>query len=127
MKILYRLDSIRKCYGSNVALDIEELTIDEGRLYTLTGANGAGKSTLLSVLAFLEPPTSGEIFYAGKRVDRDPGSIEGYRRKVTLLHQSPYLFGGTVYDNVAFCLKARGVQGEALQRRGDKALAGVGL
>lgn len=127
MRTMYRLNSIRKCYGSNVALDIEELTIAEGRLYTLTGANGAGKSTLLSILAFLEPPTSGEIFYAGKRVDWDPGSMEEYRRKVTLLHQSPYLFGGTVYDNVAFGLKARGVLAEAQQRRVDKALDGVGL
>ena len=53
MKILYRLKSIRKCYGSNVVLDIEELTIGEGRLYALIGANGAGKSTLLNILAFL--------------------------------------------------------------------------
>jgi len=124
---MYRLDSIRKCYGSNVALDIEELTIGEGRLYTLTGPNGAGKSTLLNILAFLSPPTSGEIFYSGVRVDWDHGSVEEYRRKVTLLHQSPYLFGGTVYDNVAFGLKARGIQGEAQRRRVDKALDGVGL
>ena len=124
---MYRLDSIRKCYGSNVALDIEELTIAEGRLYTLTGANGAGKSTLLNILAFLSPPTSGEIFHAGKRVDWNHGSVEEHRRKVTLLHQSPYLFGGTVYDNVAFGLKARGIRGEAQQRRVDKALDGVGL
>ena len=116
------MQSIRKCYGSNIALDIEELTIGEGRLYTLTGANGAGKSTLLSLLAFLAPPTTGEIFYDGKRVDWNHGSVEGHRRKVTLLHQSPYLFGGTVYDNVAFGLKARGIQGEAQQRRVDKAL-----
>ena len=122
MRAMYRLQSIRKCYGSNVALDIEELTIGEGRLYTLTGANGAGKSTLLSLLAFLAPPTTGEIFYDGKRVDWNHGSVEGHRRKVTLLHQSPYLFGGTVYDNVAFGLKARGIQGEAQQRRVDKAL-----
>src|SRR5512140_1234709 len=124
---MYRLNSIRKCYGSNVALDIEELTIAEGRLYMLTGANGAGKSTLLSVLAFLAPPTSGEIFYAGKRVDWDPGSMEKYRRKVTLLHQSPFLFGGTVNDNVAFGLKARGIHGEAQLRRIDKALDDVDL
>jgi tungstate transport system ATP-binding protein len=124
---MYRLNSIRKCYGSNVALDIEELTIAEGRLYTLTGPNGAGKSTLLSILAFLEPPTSGEIFYAGKLVDWYPGPMEEYRRKVTLLHQSPYLFGGTVYDNVAFGMKARGVLAEAQQRRVDKALDDVGL
>ena len=124
---MYRLQSIRKCYGSNVALDIEELTIAEGRLYTLTGANGAGKSTLLSILAFLAPPTSGEIFYAGKRVDWDHGSVEEYRRKVTLLHQSPYLFGGSVRDNVAFGLKVRGIPGEEQRRIVDRALDGVGL
>ena len=124
---MYRLQSIRKCYGSNVALDIEELTIAEGRLYTLTGANGAGKSTLLSILAFLTPPTSGEIFYAGKRVDWSQGSEEEYRRKVTLLHQSPYLFGGSVDDNVAFGLKVRGIRGEEQRRRIDEALDVVGL
>ncbi len=124
---MYRLQSIRKCYGSNVALDIEELTITEGRLYTLTGANGAGKSTLLSILAFLAPPTSGEIFYAGKRVDWDHGSVEEYRRKVTLLHQSPYLFGGSVHDNVAFGLKVRGIPEEEQRRIVDRTLDGVGL
>jgi len=124
---MYRLQSIRKCYGSNVALDIEELTIAGGRLYTLTGANGAGKSTLLSILAFLDPPTSGEIFYAGKRVDRNHGSVEEYRRKVTLLHQSPYLFGGSVHDNVAFGMKVRGIPGEERRRIVDRALEGVGL
>ena len=124
---MYRLQSIRKRYGSNVALDVEELTIAEGRLYTLTGANGAGKSTLLSILAFLTPPTSGEIFYAGNRVDWNHGSVEEYRRKVTLLHQSPYLFGGSVHDNVAFGLKVRGIPGEEHQRIVDRALDGVGL
>jgi tungstate transport system ATP-binding protein len=124
---MYRLQSIRKRYGSNVALDVEELTIAEGRLYTLTGANGAGKSTLLSILAFLAPPTSGEIFYAGKRVDWNHGSVEEYRRKVTLLHQSPYLFGGSVHDNVAFGLKVRGIPGEEQRRIVDRALDGVGL
>jgi len=124
---MYRLHSIRKCYGSNIALDIEDLTIGEGRLYTLTGANGAGKSTLLNILAFLSPPTRGEIFYFGKRVDWNHGSMEEYRRKVTLLHQSPYLLGGTVYDNVAFGLKARGIRGEEQRRRVDKALDTAGL
>jgi len=124
---MYRLQSIRKCYGSNVALDIEELTIAEGHLYTLTGPNGAGKSTLLSILAFLAPPTSGEIFYAGKRVDWNHGAVEEYRRKVTLLHQSPYLFGGSVHDNVAFGLKVRGILGAEQRRIVDRALDGVGL
>jgi tungstate transport system ATP-binding protein len=124
---MYRLESIRKCYGSKVVLDIESLAIVGGRLYTLIGANGAGKSTLLSILAFLSPPTAGEIFYAGRRVEWSRGSVEEQRRKVTLLHQAPYLFGGTVHDNVAFGLKARGVQREEQRRIVEDSLAIVGL
>jgi tungstate transport system ATP-binding protein len=124
---LYRLRSVTKRYGANVAVDIDALTIDSGRLYTLTGANGAGKSTLLGILAFLTPPTTGEIFYAGERIDWKSGIVRKRRRKVTLLHQSPYLFGGTVFRNVAYGLKARGIAGEAERKAVDRALETVGL
>jgi len=124
---LYRLRSVTKRYGSNVAVDIDALTIDSGRLYTLTGANGAGKSTLLGILAFLTPPTSGEIFYAGERIDWKSDMVRMRRRKVTLLHQSPYLFGGTVFRNVVYGLKARGIAGDAALRSVDRALETVGL
>ncbi|MBP2677840.1 MAG: transporter ATP-binding protein [Deltaproteobacteria bacterium] len=127
MKTIYHLHSIRKEYGSTTVLNIEDLTILEGRLYTLFGANGAGKSTLLNILAFLLPPTAGEIYYDGRRVDWSRGSLEEKRKKVTLLHQSPYLFGGTVFANVAFGLKARGIPGEEQRRLVEKALDVVGL
>jgi tungstate transport system ATP-binding protein len=51
----------------------------------------------------------------------------GYRRKVTLLHQSPYLFSGSVHDNVALGLKIRGIRGKEQRRIVDGALDGVGL
>lgn len=127
MTELYRLRSVTKRYGSNVAVDIDALTIDAGRVYTLTGGNGAGKSTLLGILAFLTPPTTGEIFYAGERVDWKGDDGKRRRRKVTLLHQSPYLFGGTVFRNVAYGLKARGIGGEAERTAVDRALEAVGL
>ena len=124
---MYRLHAIRKRYGTKTVLEIDSLTIAAGRLYTLTGPNGAGKSTLLGILAFLSPPTEGEVYYAGERVDWDRGSVENRRRKVTLLHQSPYLFGGTVRANVAFGLKARGIRREEQRRIVDEALDSVGL
>lgn len=127
MTELYRLRSVTMRYGANVAVDIDALTIDAGRLYTLTGANGAGKSTLLGILAFLTPPTTGEIFYAGERVDWKSDNLMRRRRKVTLLHQSPYLFGGTVFRNVAYGLKARGIAGEAERKAVGRALETVGL
>jgi tungstate transport system ATP-binding protein len=124
---LYRLRSVTRRYGSNVAVDIDSLTIDAGRLYTLTGGNGAGKSTLLGILAFLLPPTTGEIFYAGERIDWKSDIVRVRRRKITLLHQSPYLFGGTVFRNVAYGLSARGIAGEAERKAVDRALETVGL
>jgi tungstate transport system ATP-binding protein len=124
---LYRLRSVTRRYGSNVAVDIDSLTIEAGRLYTLTGGNGAGKSTLLGILAFLTPPTSGEIVYAGERIDWKSDTVRRMRRKVTLLHQSPYLFGGTVFRNVAYGLSARGIAGEAERMAVDRALESVGL
>ena len=127
MTELYRLRSVTKRYGLNVAVAIDALTIDAGRLYTLTGANGAGKSTLLGILAFLTPPTTGEIFYAGERIDWKGDIVARRRRKVTLLHQSPYLFGGTVFRNVAYGLKARGIAGDAALRAATRALETVGL
>ncbi|HEX2710053.1 MAG TPA: ABC transporter ATP-binding protein [Candidatus Deferrimicrobium sp.] len=127
MTELYRLRSVTKRYGSNVAVDIDALTIAAGRLYTLTGANGAGKSTLLGILAFLLPPTTGEIFYAGERIDWKSDIVRKRRRKVTLLHQSPYLFGGTVSRNVAYGLSARGIAEETTRRAVDRALETVGL
>lgn len=127
MSELYRLRSVTKRYGANVAVDIDLLTIDAGRLYTLTGANGAGKSTLLGILAFLTPPTTGEIFYAGERIDWRSDIVRRRRRKITLLHQSPYLFEGTVFRNVAYGLKARGIAGEAEREAVGRALETVGL
>lgn len=127
METIYRLHSMKKRYGTAVVLDIKSLEIVAGRLYTLIGSNGAGKSTLLNILAFLSPPTEGEMFYAGKRVEWTRRSMEEGRRKVTLLHQAPYLFGGTVYSNVAYGLKARGVQEEEQLRIVESALETVGL
>jgi len=124
---VYRLRSVRKEYGLKTVLDIEDLAIFGGRLYTLIGANGAGKSTLLDILAFLLPPTAGEIWHHGEPVEWNRRSVEERRKRVTLLHQSPYLFGGTVAANVAFGLKARGIVGAEQRRRVEKVLDAVGL
>jgi tungstate transport system ATP-binding protein len=124
---LYRLESVRKCYGEKEALEISALEIREGSFNFLTGPNGSGKTTLLSILAFLLPPTSGELSYSGKRVDWRGPDLVALRREATLLHQSPYLFEGTVFSNVAYGLKVRGVAAGMLRERTGKALEMVGL
>ncbi|HSQ14935.1 MAG TPA: ATP-binding cassette domain-containing protein, partial [Candidatus Binatia bacterium] len=65
--------------------------------------------------------------YAGERIDWKSDIVKNRRRKVTLLHQSPYLLRGTVFRNVAYGLSARGVAGETALQAVDRALETVGL
>jgi tungstate transport system ATP-binding protein len=127
MQTLYRLNGLSKSYGRRTALVVADLTLRPGMLYTLTGANGSGKTTLLSILAFLTSPTAGVLYYRGERVRRDNASLLQLRREVTLLHQSPYLFNGSVQANVSFGLRIRGIRGEELRRGVGEALELVGL
>lgn len=127
MDTLYRLRNIRKSYGQRTVLDIKDLVLHAGKLYTVTGANGSGKSSLLSILAFLVPPTAGELFYGGVPVRWNNAALLALRREVTLLHQSPYLFNGSVFSNVAYALKLRGIRGDEQHRRVEEALEHVGL
>jgi len=121
------LTSVQKRYGDKIGLELKKLVLWPGRLYTLTGPNGSGKSTLLNILALLSKPDQGELFYAGKPITWKSRELNLLRKKVTLLHQSPYLFAGTVFDNVAFGLRARGVSGEELRSCVADSLALVGL
>jgi tungstate transport system ATP-binding protein len=123
----YQLTSIQKRYGTKIALELDELAIWPGRLYVLTGLNGSGKSTLLNILAFLSPPSAGEVSFAGQRVTWQKRQLGLLRRRVTLVHQSPYLFAGTVAGNIAFGLKARGLERRELRWRVGDSLAKVGL
>ena len=127
MRSCFQLNNIRTSYGGRTVLHIERLTIRCGSLYLLTGANGAGKSTLLSHLALLAPPTSGELLFGGEQVRWQNGALLPMRREVTLVHQSPYLFTGSVAANVAYGLKLRALPREEQKRRVDEALTQVGL
>lgn len=110
----------------NFTLRVERLNLQQGGLYLLTGPNGAGKSTLLQLLAQLEAPAGGSMRFRGRKVEtaRDRQKL---RRQVTLVEQSPFLFDGTVYQNLAFGLRLRDIRGGFQRRRVCKALKEVGL
>jgi tungstate transport system ATP-binding protein len=127
METLYRLESIQLSYGNSPVLAVDGLTLFPGRIYIIGGVNGAGKSTLLNLLAFLSPPGAGQLFFAGERVSWNSATLCRLRREVTLLHQSPYLFSGSVGANVGYGLKVRGMRGAVQQRLVDEALEAVGL
>ncbi len=109
--------------GENFTLSIERLDLQPRRIYALTGPNGAGKSTLLRTMALLTLPQRGTVRIHGA----GSASLARLRRKVTLVEQSPYLLEGSVYDNLAFGLKLRGIGRQEKKGRIKATLEMVGL
>lgn len=125
--MLYRLAGITKDYGERRILDIEQLALEKGMIYSLRGANGAGKSTLLGVLAFLDNPTSGKMRFLGQDVLYKTNSLQPLRKQVVLVDQSPLLFSGTVWKNVEFGLKIRKIAKAERKEIIERALEKVGM
>lgn len=121
---VYRLESLEVRYKDRLVLDVEHLEIGEGTILGLEGPNGSGKSTLLRVLAFLETPSSGFLHFMGAPADRC--DLLALRRQVTLLLQDPYLLRTSVFENVAYGLRVRGIR-ESLKERVFHSLELVGL
>jgi len=103
---------------------LDELTLEEGQVVALLGPNGAGKSTLLRLLLGLERADAGELLLAGRVVRH--GDRELRRRSAATL-QRPTLFAGSVLENAAYGLRARGVGRADAHTRAQRALAGMGV
>lgn len=102
--------------GSRTILDNINLDLAEGELVLLTGHNGSGKTTLLRILAGLLAITEGQFEYGGKT--RNWSKSTGFLRdQICYLHQTPYLFDATVFDNIAYGLKRRGLNRDSVEAR----------
>lgn len=109
-QLVYRLDNVVKAYGARMVLDIKSLEVHRGEILGIIGPNGAGKSTLLRLLDFLEPPSRGRMRFGDYVLDGvGPPPLE-LRRRVTTVFQRPVLLSATVFDNVAYGLRVRGIK-----------------
>jgi ABC-type sugar transport system ATPase subunit len=101
------LRGIGKTFGATRALHDVQLEVRPGEILGVTGASGAGKSTLCRVVAGLEPPSEGDVLLDGRRATAVPPE----RRRVAMMFESYALYPQlTVFDNVAFPLRAPGVR-----------------
>ena len=107
-------------------LDVARLDIHRGACLLFTGENGAGKTTLLKILAGLEPPDAADVEYRGARRSWRQAR-RCFRGAVIYLHQHPYLFDASVFDNVAYGLHRAGFPPPEIGRRVAMALARAGL
>jgi len=125
---------LRKTYGSGAAeinvLSGVNVRVESGQLIAVVGPSGAGKSTFLHLLAALDTPTSGTVYFEGKAIDsfRESELADYRNRSIGFVWQRHHLLADfTAAENVAMPLLMRGAKyGEALATS-TRWLAEVGL
>ena len=116
--------SIRKSFGVVGAVNGVDLATKEGEFLVLLGPSGCGKTTLLRMIAGLEEPTSGEILIGGRVVNDLPPRA----RKIAMVFQSYALYPHmTVFNNIAFPLKAQKVPKASWQSKVEWAASMFGI
>ncbi|MEZ5859129.1 MAG: ATP-binding cassette domain-containing protein, partial [Geminicoccaceae bacterium] len=102
-------------YGQADVIADLDLRIDEGNFFTLLGPSGCGKTTLLRTIAGFVPAARGRILFGDVDVTRLPA----HKRDIGMVFQDYALFPDkTVFENVAYGLRARGERGAVREGRG---------
>jgi len=101
------LNRVSKYYGDFCAVDDLSLTVPDGSFFALLGPSGCGKTTTLRMIAGLEEPTQGTINIGSTDITTE----KPYRRNVNTVFQNYALFPHlSIYENVAFGLRRRGIK-----------------
>ena len=118
------LHEITKRFGDVVALDNLSLDVRRGEFFTLLGPSGCGKSTTLKIIAGFYKPDRGKIYIDEELVNNVPP----YERNLGYVFQNYALFPHmSVFENVAYGLKAKKLPRDEIRRRVKEALELVGL
>jgi spermidine/putrescine transport system ATP-binding protein len=119
-----RLVQVTKAFGDVLAVDHIDLEVQDGEFFSLLGPSGCGKTTTLRMIGGFEEPTSGLIELQGQDVTWLPP----YQRNVNTVFQSYALFPHlTIFENIAFGLRRRGVKPDEVKERVRQALELVQL
>jgi ATP-binding cassette subfamily B protein len=94
------LRSVGFRFGNRRVLDELTLDVRPGEMIGLVGETGAGKSTIVNLLLRFYDPTEGQVRVDGH--DLRALSTEAYRRNIGIVLQDPFLFYGTIADNIAY-------------------------
>ena len=109
-----RLEQVVKRFDGVVAVDGISLEIPHGSFFALLGPSGCGKTTTLRMIGGFEQPTAGRIFLGDQEVE----GLPPYKRDVNTVFQSYALFPHlSIFENVAFGLRRRGVPKRELRSR----------
>ena len=124
MPVAVRLVDVVKRFGDMVAVDHIDLEVQDGEFFSLLGPSGCGKTTTLRMIGGFEQPTSGLVELQGEDVTWLPA----YRRNVNTVFQNYALFPHlTIFENVAFGLRRKGVGDAEVRTRVSEMLELVEL
>ena len=104
-------------------MDDVSVQVRAGEVLAVVGPSGSGKSSFLRLLNRLDEPTSGTVFYEDTDYRQIPP--RELRRKIGMVTQRPFLFPGSVFQNVSFGPLQRGE--EFSEERAEELLTRVGL
>jgi iron(III) transport system ATP-binding protein len=119
-----RIEKVSKYFNDVKGVDQANIAIEKGEFFTLLGPSGCGKTTLLRTLAGFYRQEEGHIYFGDQCMD----DVPAYKRNIGMVFQSYAIFPHmTVFDNVAYGLKARKVNKKEIERRVLEALEMVEL
>uniref|UniRef100_A0A7C5KBE9 ATP-binding cassette domain-containing protein n=1 Tax=Thermodesulfobium narugense TaxID=184064 RepID=A0A7C5KBE9_9BACT len=125
MNLRLSVSNIYKNYNGRNVLNNCSFSFEKSGIYVLMGPNGSGKSTFLRICALLENPDEGNVnYFLGRDILKK--DIELMRR-ITLLLPKVGVFNTTVFKNIAYGLKIRGIKGNGMKEKVYKALDFVGM
>jgi len=122
--IAYQINNFKFFFGKIQVLDIKNITIRRNKIYGLVGANGSGKTTLMKILSGLLKINKSAIYYKGLDIKKCYNILN---KNTVYIHQSPYLFSGTVYDNLKYPLRLNKIPETEYNEIIEKALFQLGI
>ena len=118
------IQGLRKNFGATEVLRQIDLSLVDREMLVIVGASGCGKSTLLRLVAGLETPTQGRIVIGG----RDVTALDPSRRDIAMVFQNYALYPHmSVFENMAYGLRIRGLTRGEITRKVEEAAALLGL
>ena len=121
--MLLRAEKLGRTVPGKVLVTDATFDVRKGEILAIVGPSGSGKSSLLRLLNRLDEPTEGNVYL--EEVDYRQMAPRELRRRVGMVMQRPYLFAGTVLDNLRFGPRQRGE--DLTSPPAEELLAGVGL